>query len=552
MDRQMKRQFLALLATVTFFSAPLWAGFLSTGTKVEAANLSVSNITGQSSGVTLSATVTDGVGGTLSYSVLTQPAHGILTGTAPNLTYISTSSYSGSDSFTYKASYASVDSGTATVSITVTPPTTVEATNLTVSANSAQPVNVTLSASVENGSGGSLSYTVLTQPAHGTLTGSAPDLVYTSAAGYSGADSFTYQASYGSTTSSPATVSITVVAPTENHVPTITSGPSVSTLGTVSVSLTVTATDADGDALTYSWAKVSGAGTVTFSASTSASTTASFSDGGTYSLSVTVSDGKASTSGTVSAYSAIPTSTVVVTTETFVGNLYTDLLGRNPDTSGFGSWTTGLQAGTVSGNDVVTSILFSQEATQVSTSDEEFIRQCYASYFGRIPSPDEVNAWLPYIQNGMSRQVVAQNFGQSVEFGTYCTTSGFGAYTQPVVPPGAQTDFINGLYTNLLGRPADNTGCNNFLDLFGTQGSSAITSFFNSQEFLNSTSSMTDTQFITALYEGVLGRAPDAAGLDYWVSGLQNGFATRQIVANQFVQSIEYTNRITTVFSPGN
>ena len=49
-----------------------------------------------------------------------------------------------------------------------------------------------------------------TQPAHGTLTGTAPILTYTPSPGYSGPDSFTFTASNGTHTSSPATVRITV------------------------------------------------------------------------------------------------------------------------------------------------------------------------------------------------------------------------------------------------------------------------------------------------------------------------------------------------------
>jgi hypothetical protein len=49
-----------------------------------------------------------------------------------------------------------------------------------------------------------------TQPLHGTLTGTPPDLTYTPAAGYLGMDRFTFTAADGLTTSSPATVHLVV------------------------------------------------------------------------------------------------------------------------------------------------------------------------------------------------------------------------------------------------------------------------------------------------------------------------------------------------------
>lgn len=55
----------------------------------------------------------------LTYTVLSGPSHGALSGTAPNLTYTPTAGYHGSDSFTFKASDGTSDSNTATVSITV-------------------------------------------------------------------------------------------------------------------------------------------------------------------------------------------------------------------------------------------------------------------------------------------------------------------------------------------------------------------------------------------------------------------------------------------------
>jgi hypothetical protein len=58
----------------------------------------------------------------LTYSIVTQPAHGTLTGTAPNLNYNPDTDYVGADSFTFKANDGIVDSNIATVSITVIDP----------------------------------------------------------------------------------------------------------------------------------------------------------------------------------------------------------------------------------------------------------------------------------------------------------------------------------------------------------------------------------------------------------------------------------------------
>lgn len=53
-----------------------------------------------------------------------------------------------------------------------------------------------------------LTYAIASPPANGTLTGTAPDLVYTPNTGFSGTDTFTFTASDGTATCAPATVEL--------------------------------------------------------------------------------------------------------------------------------------------------------------------------------------------------------------------------------------------------------------------------------------------------------------------------------------------------------
>jgi hypothetical protein len=145
----------------------------------------------------------------LTYTVAAQPAHGLLTGTPPDLTYRPNANYYGDDSFTFKVNDGAIDSNSAAVSIEVTPVNDAPIANnqsVTVSAEVPQSVLLT-SADVD---GDSLSYSVVTQPVHGALGGVEPDLTYTAQAGYAGQDSFTFKVNDGSVDSNTATVSITV------------------------------------------------------------------------------------------------------------------------------------------------------------------------------------------------------------------------------------------------------------------------------------------------------------------------------------------------------
>jgi len=73
------------------------------------------------------------------------------------------------------------------------------------------PVGITLTGSSPQGF--SLTYTVLTGPTIGTLSGTAPNLTYTPNANYVGPDAFTFKVNDGTTDSNVATVRITVQGP---------------------------------------------------------------------------------------------------------------------------------------------------------------------------------------------------------------------------------------------------------------------------------------------------------------------------------------------------
>jgi len=138
----------------------------------------------------------DGDGDALSYAIVAPPSLGTLSGTAPSLTYTPLPNQSGEDSFTFRASDGASESNLATVSITIAPVNDPPvATNQSVSTRESQPVLITLTATDVEGD--ALSFTIESAPAQGTLSGAAPIVTYTPAAGFSGSDAFTFRASDG-------------------------------------------------------------------------------------------------------------------------------------------------------------------------------------------------------------------------------------------------------------------------------------------------------------------------------------------------------------------
>ncbi|MEO7369627.1 MAG: Ig-like domain-containing protein, partial [Ilumatobacteraceae bacterium] len=210
-----------------------------------AAPVSVSTNRDTSAIVQLSATDVDG--DALTFVIVDQPLHGALSGSGSTRTYTPATGYAGPDSFTYKASDGLVDSNLATVSITVVatnrPPT---ATAASVSTNEDTAVVANLTGNDPDSD--TLTFTIASQPAHGTLTGSGAARTYAPAANYNGPDSFTFTASDASSTSAPATISITVLpvndAPVANPV-------TVASITAQATPVVLSGSDVDGDPLTF-------------------------------------------------------------------------------------------------------------------------------------------------------------------------------------------------------------------------------------------------------------------------------------------------------------
>jgi hypothetical protein len=137
------------------------------------------------------------------------PANGTLTlNLDGSFTYTPNTGFSGDDTFQYRANNAGGPSFPATVTITVISNSAPVAINQSVATNEDTAKAITLAATDDNGD--ALTYSVVTSPAHGTLSGMAPNVTYTPAANYFGADSFTFKANDGLADSNVATVSITV------------------------------------------------------------------------------------------------------------------------------------------------------------------------------------------------------------------------------------------------------------------------------------------------------------------------------------------------------
>ncbi|HWI52644.1 MAG TPA: cadherin-like domain-containing protein, partial [Symbiobacteriaceae bacterium] len=195
---------------------------------------------------------TDVDGPALTAVLVSPPASGTFTLNANgSFNYTPASNFSGSVTFTYRASDGTLTSNLATVTINVTPVNDAPvANNDTYSVLEDQTLNVAATGVLTNDTdpdGPSMTAQLVSNVSNGSLTlNGNGSFTYTPNPDFYGSDSFTYRVSDGTATSNVATVTITVT--NVNDAPTVSDATAtvISDNGNT-VGVTITVTDVDGD-----------------------------------------------------------------------------------------------------------------------------------------------------------------------------------------------------------------------------------------------------------------------------------------------------------------
>lgn len=129
--------------------------------------------------------------------------------------------------------------------------------------------------------------------------------------------------------------------------------------------------------------------------------------------------------------------------------------------------------------------------------------------------------------------------------GKSTTTVSADGLTKTTVLETNSFDYVNQgaiyrIYRGILGRDPDQAGFQGQLSSLesGTPETTVISAVLGSAEFQQRYGSLDNTQFVTLLYQNALGRVPDSASLNSWVSAL-NGGQSRASVAQGIIESSE-------------
>lgn len=216
------------------------------------------------------------------------------------------------------------------------------------------------------------------------------------------------------------------------------------------------------------------------------------------------------------------------TVEDFVTQQYEDFLGRAPDAAGLAYWVDLVRNG-IEPSAMVEAMATSAEFEGVVAP----LVRLYYAFFDRPPDYDGLIYWTGRIRDGITLEQVAQQFVLSNEF-----QSTYGSV-------GDQT-YVNLVYSNVLDRPADADGKAYWLNRLaaGLSRGAMMVAFSDSAEYRRA---IRPQVHATMLYVGMLRRAPETDGLDYWAGVIAGGTPYRNVIAG-FLGAAEYGDRVARIF----
>lgn len=162
------------------------------------------------------------------------------------------------------------------------------------------------------------------------------------------------------------------------------------------------------------------------------------------------------------------------------------------------------------------------------TPHASYINATHRLFLGRRASVSETNQWRSSV-----------SAGRRTELTDHLATSDEWAGSE-----------VNKLYLKILRRPADASGRAYWVDGIQNQGvrlEDVASYFYGGPEYF-SRASNSNSKFIDSLYVDLLGRRADASGRNYWLDRMASGMGRSAVAAN-FYQSIESrTSRVRSLY----
>ena len=209
----------------------------------------------------------------------------------------------------------------------------------------------------------------------------------------------------------------------------------------------------------------------------------------------------------------------------FANQQFVDFLGRPADSRSLMDWTAALQNGSHSPAGMVANLITSPEQNMLVDP----VNRLYKAYFRRNPDVGGLNFWIGRLRAGITLGHVSNEFAASPEFrGTY----------------GALNDhaFVDLVYRNVLGRPADAAGAGYWLTQLAAgrlNRGGVMVNFSESAEYRAGTAAWNN---VVQVWVGLLRQSPPQNYLDNWENAFRNGRPVTDLIS-EILNSAEYRNR---------
>jgi hypothetical protein len=211
---------------------------------------------------------------------------------------------------------------------------------------------------------------------------------------------------------------------------------------------------------------------------------------------------------------------LVLDNNSYVQNLYLDVLHRSGDTAGINFWV-----GRLNNNTSRFQLAqFFWTSTEHRGVEVDFY---YTHFLHRNADGGGRALWIQKLQSGQGEFSVIINFLTSTEYINQHNT---------------QVAFVDAVYADVLNRIPNSSEEAFWIGILNRAGTFGVASGIqNSKE---SVLDMIDAYYegITSTPTGYLGRAPDANGENFWLSQIQTGKGNPESVAEGILASDEYFN----------
>ena len=211
--------------------------------------------------------------------------------------------------------------------------------------------------------------------------------------------------------------------------------------------------------------------------------------------------------------------------EAFVTQQFRDVLRRPADSRELGSWRDSLRRGTADPPSMTTMLVSSAESAMVVDP----VNRLFLAYFGRSSDAAGERYWIDQLRNGAGLRQVSSAFASSPEF-----RSTYGDLDDAA--------FVDLVYRNVLGRPADSTGRSYWTGQLRTGSSdrgALMLGFSESSEYRSVTA---NRNAVIEAFLALVQRPPDTEALAHWTSQLGSGHPLTDLVAT-LLDSDEYRAR---------